>query len=127
MSKFLNLFSFAALSIFVMPSLAFANEGGAAGLGGLMPFILIFVFFYIFLIMPQRKKAKEHQLKLKSLKENDKVITAGGIYGTIARVSENDKIIGLRIADGVIIKVEKSAVSDIISDDSVKIPDVVKK
>ncbi|MCL2484937.1 MAG: preprotein translocase subunit YajC [Endomicrobia bacterium] len=116
------------ISLAVMPSLAFANEaGGLAGLGGILPFILIFVFFYIFLIMPQRKKAKEHQLKLKSLRENDKVITAGGIYGTISRVSENDRIVGLRVADGVIIKVEKDAIATIISEDAVKVPEVVKK
>ncbi|MDR1696202.1 MAG: preprotein translocase subunit YajC [Endomicrobium sp.] len=126
MSKILKLFYFAALFVLTVPSSAFA-AGEAGGLGSLVPFIFIFVFFYIFLIMPQRKKAKEHQLKLKSLKENDKVITAGGIYGTISRVSENDKIVGLRVADGVIIKVEKEAIATVIADDSVKVPEVVKK
>ncbi len=64
----------------------------AAGIGQFIPLILIFVIFYFFLIRPQQKKVKEHKLMVNSLKRGDKVITSGGIVGTIERVIDNEKV-----------------------------------
>lgn len=55
----------------------------------LLPMILIFVVFYFLLIRPQRKKDKEAQQMLKSLKVGDRVCTIGGIYGTITRIKDD--------------------------------------
>ena len=62
-----------------------------SGIGQFIPLILIFVIFYFFLIRPQQKKVKEHKLMVKNLKRGDKVVTSGGIVGTVERVMDNDK------------------------------------
>ena len=53
----------------------------------LIPFVVIFAIFYLLIIMPARKKQKQHQNMINSLKGGERIITAGGIYGTITRVS----------------------------------------
>ena len=58
-----------------------------AGIGQFIPLILIFVIFYFFLIRPQQKKVKEHKAMVEALKRGDKVITSGGIVGTVEPVS----------------------------------------
>ena len=63
-----------------------------AGIGQFIPLILIFVIFYFFLIRPQQKKVKEHKLMVDGLKRGDKVITTGGIVGTVERVIDNEKV-----------------------------------
>ena len=57
-----------------------------SGIGQFIPLILIFVIFYFFLIRPQQKKVKEHKAMVESLKRGDKVITSGGITGTVERL-----------------------------------------
>ena len=63
----------------------------SSGIGQFIPLILIFVIFYFFLIRPQQKKVKEHKIMVEGLKRGDKIITSGGIIGTVERVMENDK------------------------------------
>ena len=75
-----------------------------AGIGQFIPLILIFVIFYFFLIRPQQKKVKEHKAMVESLKRGDKVITSGGITGTIERVIDNEKVEVL-IADNVKVEI----------------------
>ena len=58
-----------------------------AGIAQLIPLILIFVIFYFFLIRPQQRKVKEHKVMVEGLKRGDKVITSGGIVGTVERLS----------------------------------------
>ena len=76
----------------------------SAGIGQFIPLILIFVIFYFFLIRPQQKKVKEHKAMVESLKKGDKVVTSGGITGTISRVIDNDKV-EVEIADNVTVEV----------------------
>ena len=78
-----------------------------SGIGQFIPLILIFVIFYFFLIRPQQKKVKEHKLMVENLKRGDKVITNGGIVGSIERVIDNDKIEVL-ISENVKVEVVKS-------------------
>ena len=78
-----------------------------AGIGQFIPLILIFVIFYFFLIRPQQKKVKEHKLMVESLKRGDKVVTSGGIVGTIERVIDNEKVEVL-ISDDVKVEVIRS-------------------
>ena len=58
-----------------------------SGIAQLIPLILIFIIFYFFLIRPQQKKVKEHKVMVEGLKRGDKVITSGGIVGTVERLS----------------------------------------
>jgi len=75
-----------------------------SGIGQFIPLILIFVIFYFFLIRPQQKKAKDHKLMVNNLKRGDKVVTSGGIVGTIDRIVDNDKI-EILISENVIVEV----------------------
>ena len=75
----------------------------SSGIGQFIPLILIFVIFYFFLIRPQQKKVKEHKAMVESLKKGDKVVTSGGITGTISRVVDNDKV-EIEIADNVTVE-----------------------
>ncbi len=78
-----------------------------SGIGQFIPLILIFVIFYFFLIRPQQKKVKEHKLMVENLKRGDKVITSGGIVGSIERVIDNDKV-EVAISENVKVEIIKS-------------------
>lgn len=98
-------------------------DGGIGSLiGGFLPLILIFGVFYLLLIRPQQKRQRQAQMErdamLNALKPNDKVITSGGIYGTITAVRDNTETVMLRIAQSVQIEVQRSAITGIQSGDS---------
>ena len=78
-----------------------------SGIGQFIPLILIFVIFYFFLIRPQQKKVKEHKIMVENLKRGDKVITSGGIIGTVERIIDNEKA-EILIAENVKVEVIKS-------------------
>ena len=78
-----------------------------SGFAQFIPLILIFVIFYFFLIRPQQKKVKEHKLMVENLKRGDKVITSGGIIGTVDRIIDSDKA-EISITDNVKVEVIKS-------------------
>ena len=79
-----------------------------AGIGQFIPLILIFVIFYFFLIRPQQKKVKEHKLMVESLKRGDKVITTGGIVGTVERIIDNEKV-EVNISENVNVEIVRSS------------------
>ena len=78
-----------------------------SGIGQFIPLILIFVIFYFFLIRPQQKKVKEHKVMVEGLKRGDRVITSGGITGTVERLIDNDKV-EVEIAENVKVEIVKS-------------------
>ena len=78
-----------------------------SGIAQFIPLILIFVIFYFFLIRPQQKKVKEHKIMVENLKRGDKVVTSGGIVGTVERVMENDKA-EIQISENVNVEIVKS-------------------
>ena len=78
-----------------------------SGIGQFIPLILIFVIFYFFLIRPQQKKVKEHKAMVESLKRGDKVVTSGGITGTVERLIDNDKV-EVEITENVKVEIVKS-------------------
>ncbi len=88
-------------------------EGGGGGnpLTMLLPFVLIFVIFYFFMIRPQQKKQKEHQAMITSLKKGDKVVTSGGMFGTIWGIDEKENKVVLKVGDDVKIEYLKSSIA----------------
>ena len=86
-----------------------AQVGGPGFLGGIVPLIIIMGIFYVLLILPAQRRQKKTQEMINALKNGDKVITSGGLYGTIVGI-EGDSV-QLRIADQVKVKVLRSAVS----------------
>ena len=79
-----------------------------------LPLILIMVVFYFLMIMPAQKRQKKITEMLKNLKNGDKVITNGGIYGTI--VGLDDDTIQLRIAEQLKIKISRNAIAGLQAD-----------
>ena len=77
------------------------------GITQFLPLILIFIIFYFFLIRPQQKKAKEHKNMVSAIKRGDKIITSGGIFATVERVMDNDKV-EVSISNNVNIELVKS-------------------
>jgi len=91
-----------------------AGGGGGSGLEAMLPLILIFVVFYFLLIRPQQKKMKQHKEMLGAMRRGDKVVTGGGIMGTIIKVDSDDEVT-VEIAKDVKVKVQRSLVSGVIS------------
>lgn len=89
------------------------QEGQGGGISIFIPLILMFVIFYFLLIRPQQKKVKQHKEMIASLRKGDKVVTAGGIHGTITSVSDNS--VTLEIAPKIRIKVQKGSISYILT------------
>ncbi|MES2707611.1 MAG: preprotein translocase subunit YajC [Verrucomicrobiota bacterium] len=87
-----------------------AQAGGLLS-GPLPMLVLMMVMFYFMLIRPQQRQRKEHLARLAALKTGDEVVAAGGIHGLVTNVSE--RVVTLKIADGVKIKVEKVTVTSI--------------
>lgn len=95
-----------------------AQQGG--GFAAFLPFILIFAIIYFFMIRPQSKRQKEKQQMLEALKKGDKVVTIGGIHGTIAGLKDKGKTVVLKIDKNVEINVSRSAIAgmaDKVSDE----------
>jgi len=88
-----------------------ATGGQTGGFTAFIPLILMFVIFYFLLIRPQQKKAKELRNMIDSLKKGDRIITSGGIHGTIA--SLDDTTITLEIAENVKIKINRGNVGTV--------------
>jgi preprotein translocase subunit YajC len=91
----------------------FLQTDGMSGLvSSLLPFLLIILVFYFLILRPQQKRQKERQRLLESVKKGDKIITSGGMHGTVEGVE--DKTVLVKIADNIKVKVERSAVATIV-------------
>ncbi|HEY3040844.1 MAG TPA: preprotein translocase subunit YajC [Pyrinomonadaceae bacterium] len=90
-------------------------QSGLGALGGLLPMLLIIGVFYILLIRPQQKRQRELQEIISQLKAGDRVVTTGGIIGTITSVRDTSLLI--RSADKSILEISRSAVAGIQDDE----------
>jgi preprotein translocase subunit YajC len=107
-----------------MPMLISAAYAQGTGISGIfdnqsaliqfLPLVLIFVVFYFLLIRPQQRKAKDHKTMLDALRRGDRVVTGGGIIGTVARV-DNPEEVTVDIADGVRVRVLRSTISSVLA------------
>lgn len=104
----------AIISIALMAMGGCMAPGGEGGAGGsplaFLPFVLIFVLFYFLILRPQQKQSRKKEDMLKSLKRGDNVITAGGIYGRIMNISEDD-LVTLEISKGVSVRIARSGIT----------------
>jgi preprotein translocase subunit YajC len=89
------------------PAYAQGAAGAAGGTGTFItsfaPFILIFVLFWLLLIRPQQKRQKEHNALLEGVQKGDKIVTSGGIFGTVMAATKD--VLTIQIADSVRIKI----------------------
>ena len=105
---------------------AFAQIGGAGAAPGgnpmistglmLLQFLPIFLIIYLLIIRPQQKRQKDLDKMLKAMKQGDKVLTSGGIYGTIVRIEDARTIV--KVADDVKLEMAKSAIVQVITGDA---------
>ena len=92
---------------------ASAVAGEPSVLSGILPLILMLVVFYFLLIRPQQKKIANHKKMVDALRRGDKVVTSGGIYGTIAKVEEEQ--LQLDIAENTRVKIDKNSVAVVLT------------
>jgi preprotein translocase subunit YajC len=99
-------------------SVAFAQEASSPAvvppqnpIASFLPLVLICVVFYFLLIRPQQRKYKQHQEMIGAVKRGDRVVTGGGIIGTVTKVEEESDLFHVEIAPGVVVKVSRNTVS----------------
>ena len=110
----------------VFISSAFAQTAPAAAAGGdmqsslmsMLPLVLMFVVLYFVMIRPQMKKQKEHKSMIDSVAKGDEVVTAGGVLGKVSKLG--DSYLGLEVANGVEIQIQRSAVVQVLPKGSIK-------
>src|SRR6476469_1202641 len=103
--------------LMMMQAAPASGQGGAAGvLFGILPWLAIFVIFYMLMIRPQQRRVKEHQAAINAVKKGDEVITGGGIRGKVTKVSDEEAEV--EIAQGVKIRVVKSTISQVLTVDA---------
>lgn len=98
-------------------STAWAQAGGGGGgdiFTAMLPLVLIFAVFYFLLIRPQQKKVKTHQAMIGSLKRGDKIITGGGIHGTVTKILDDAECM-VEIAEGVRIKIARGTITALLT------------
>lgn len=95
--------------------IAMAPQGGGSAnlISTLIMFGAIFLIFYFMIIRPQQKRAKQREKMLSNMQKGDKVVTSGGLHGTIAGLDE--KTVLLQVGDNIKMKFEKSAIASVIS------------
>ncbi len=101
--------------MFVSTAYAQAADGaGAAGLMSFLPLILIFVVFWFLMIRPQQKKMKQHREMIAAIRRGDRILTSGGIFGTVTKVLGEAEL-QVEIADGVRVRVARGTVSEVLA------------
>lgn len=101
--------------MFISPAYAQAAGGdGGSFFIQLLPLVLIFVVFYFLIIRPQSKKVKEHKAMVDALKRGDRIVTSGGIIGTVQRVVSDREAV-LEIADGVRVRIMRQMVAEVMA------------
>ena len=107
-------------SAFAQTAPAAAPEGGGmqSSFMSLLPLVLMFVVLYFVMIRPQMKKQKETRNMLEALAKGDEVVTAGGIIGKITKMG--DTYLGLEVANGVEMQVQRSAIVQVLPKGSIK-------
>ncbi len=78
-----------------------------------VPLILVVLVFYFFMIRPQQKKEKERQQALDALKKGDKVVTIGGMHGTIVEINQEKKTVVIQAAENIRLKFDRSAIATV--------------
>ena len=106
------------MSLLISDAWAQVDAADGFSLIGILPMVLIFVVFYFLLIRPQQKRSKQHKAMVADLSKGDEVVTNGGLLGKITHVDDN--FVGVEIAAGVNVKVQRAAISQMMPKGTVK-------
>jgi preprotein translocase subunit YajC len=95
------------------------GEGGDGGgiLGLILPFVIVIAIFYVLIIMPQRKKEKQKQAMLNAVTKGDRIVTIGGLKGTVVGVDDREDSVTIRVSGDVKLEFLKSAIAQVIPKD----------
>jgi len=106
--------------VFISTAYAQTAAGGdmQSSLMSMLPLVLMFVVLYFVMIRPQMKRQKEHRAMIDALAKGDEVATAGGLLGKVTRLG--DVYLGLEIANGVEVQVQRTAVVQVLPKGSIK-------
>ena len=106
--------------MFISPAFAQTAAGGdmQSSLMSMLPLVLMFVVLYFVMIRPQMKRQKEHRAMIEALAKGDEVATAGGVLGRVTRLG--DQFLGIEVASGVEIQVQRSAVVQVLPKGTIK-------
>jgi len=117
------------LTLLAMTACSAAAMGGEAGGGGggstfsfFLPILLLIVVFYFLVLRPQQKKEKERRAMIDAVKKGDRVITAGGIRGTVTKVYEQEKFARVEVAKGVEVDVALAKIEAVLTAEALKHP-----
>lgn len=94
---------------------AAAQGGIAAVLMSFAPLVLVILIFYIFLVRPQQRRMAEYQKVVAALRKGDRIVTTGGIIGTIHKVEANSPEVVVEIAENVRIRLQRNAVAEVLA------------
>src|SRR5437016_5715431 len=93
------------------------QPGGSAYIMQIVPIVIFFfIFYYLFVAMPMKKKQKAFQDLMNNLKAGDRVLTNSGMYGIVTGMT--DKIVKLRVANNVVVDMDKSAISGLATEET---------
>jgi preprotein translocase subunit YajC len=84
----------------------------------IIPWLPIILLFFLLIILPQRREQKQRERMLNAMKKNDRVVTVGGIIGTVANISADGKEITLKVDDNTRIKFLRSSISQVLGEES---------
>ena len=106
--------------MFISSAFAQTTAGGdtTSTLMNMLPMVLMFVVLYFVMIRPQMRKQKEHKAMIEALAKGDEVVTAGGMLGKVSKIG--DSFIGVEIAGGVEVQLQRSAVVQVLPKGTVK-------
>ena len=93
-------------------------ESPLSAFTSMLPLVLMFVVLYFVMIRPQMKKQKEHRAMIEALAKGDEVVTAGGLLGKVAKLGDSN--LGLEVANGVEVQIQRSAVVQVLPKGSIK-------
>lgn len=105
-------------SAFAQTAPAAAGGDMQSSLMGMLPLVLMFVVLYFIMIRPQMKKQKEHKAMIEAVAKGDEIVTAGGVLGKVSKIG--DTFLGLEVASGVEIQIQRSAVVQVLPKGSIK-------
>lgn len=91
------------------------GEQGGNPLLSFLPLVLIIVIMWLLLLRPQAKRQKQHRQMLENLQKGDRVMTAGGILGTIAGIKEKENTLIVKLGDNVKVEVARNMISQVLS------------
>ncbi|MEL0165730.1 MAG: preprotein translocase subunit YajC [Alphaproteobacteria bacterium] len=100
-------------NMLITPAFAQSSGGLAEGGFGLLPIIFVMVIFYFLLIRPQQKRAKQHKEMLAAIRRGDKIVTSGGLTGTVVKVVDDSDTVEVEIAKDVKVHVVRAMIADI--------------